>query len=103
MNPLLLLPGIAIAAAIFCAFAWVASRAFRVTGRARGAHLAAAALTIATMATISLRSPVAAFIAGLLLVTASLFSTAYEAGSARLWPLLLAAFGAIAASGLPFA
>ena len=103
MNPFLLLPGIAVAAAIFCAFAWVASRAIRVTGRARVAHIAAAALTVATMAAISLTSPVAALFTGSLLAAASLFGTLSETGSARLWPLILAAFGVIAAAGLPFA
>lgn len=102
MNPMLLLPAIAIAAAIFCAFAWVASRAIRTTGRARFAHIAAALLTIAAMATITAAWPNAAILIGALLVAAGLCGAVVETGSARLWPLVLALFGGVCVAGIPF-
>ncbi len=97
-----LLIGVLIAMGIFAALGWSAARAFQVTGRARGVHIAHVGLILAGMALISLEWPLPARVIGAALLVAASWVAAIEHGWSRLLPLVGVAFGVALLLGLPF-
>lgn|GEM_PF-6597616 len=98
-----LLLGIFLAALLFSAVLWSAYRAYMTTGRLRAINLATALLTIGLMAMITYQAHLPGRVIGAALVISAFAATYRETGSARLLPLTLAAFGTVAAMGVPFA
>ncbi|MSU88980.1 hypothetical protein GE300_04990 [Rhodobacteraceae bacterium 2CG4] len=97
-----LLIGILVAAGIFAATLFSAVQIYRAAGRLRLAHAAAAALTLAAMACLSLGWWGAAQAAGALLCLAALAALALERGWNRLLPAFQLLFGAALLARLPF-
>lgn len=99
----LALAGILLGGGVFAATLFSAAQAARHPGRLRKAHAAAALLTLAAMATLSLALPLPTRVLGALLIPAALAALAFERGWNRLLPAFHAAFGAALLAGLPFA
>ena len=94
--------GIIVAAGVFAATFFAAAQTFRQSGALRAAQAAAAILTIATKAALSLGFWTASQVFGAALALAALTALILERGWNRLLPLFHLAFAIAAALGLPY-
>ena len=98
-----LLLGIFLAALLFAALLWAGYRAYITRGRAQMLNLATIVLPILLMALIPSQSSLGGRAIGAMLAISALAATYYDESWSRLLPLTLAALGAFAAIGGPFA
>ncbi len=97
------LGGVLVGAGLFAALIFSLFQAALQRGKLRWAHLAAAALTLAGVASISMLSPWLALLSGAALALASLAALLLDKGWNRLLSLFQMAFAVILILGLPFA
>lgn len=98
-----LLLGIIVGASVFAASLFSGAQAYLQKGRLRWAHLAALALTVLGMATLSAVAPGAAMVVGAALIIAGLVVMVLEDGWNRILPIFQIIFGGALVAGVPFA
>lgn len=98
----ILMAGILLAAFIFGATLYALLQAIRTKKRQRIANLGLILGTIGGMAAVQYFNPIAAMVAGCVLVFSAAIAVWYEGGLSKFLPVILGLFGAMLVAGLPF-